>query len=272
MPITPDLPIFPRYRVLGMWLNALDLQDLISILEDAVRYSRRIVLANQNLHGVYIWTQDEKVRRFFRSVEYIHIDGTSLIFIGRLRGFPFRAQQRIGYMDLFPSLIPIFIREGWRVFYLGGREQVLEAGLERLRAEYPGLQIDGHHGYFDKRQGCDDNQQIVNRINAFRPQILFVGMGMPIQEHWILDNRASLETNVILHCGALMDYIAGALRTPPRWLGPIGLEWAFRLLCEPQRLWKRYLVEPLEILRFGLSRQRQSKLGETALKRWTEGE
>jgi N-acetylglucosaminyldiphosphoundecaprenol N-acetyl-beta-D-mannosaminyltransferase len=242
------LPSVPRYRLLGVELNALDLAAIVAILEAAIDSGRKLLLANQNLHSVYICSQDARVRAFFEGADYTHIDGTSLIFAGRLKGLPFHSAHRMGYMDLFPALVPVFVRHRWRVFYLGAKPEVLQAGLASIRRTAPDLEIEGHHGYFDKVSSSEENCEVLTRINNFRPHVLFVGMGMPIQEHWIFENQPSLDTNVILHCGALMDYIAGAIPTPPRWLGPIGLEWAFRLLTEPRRLWRRYFFEPLHLL------------------------
>ncbi len=242
------LPSATKYRMLGVTLNALDLAAITSILETATNSGQRLLVANQNLHSVYFCSRDARVQEFYESADYTHIDGTSLIFLGRLKGFPFHSKHRIGYMDLLPALLPVFHRNRWRIFYLGARPEVLESGLSTIRGLYEDLEIAGHHGYFDKDTESAENQEIVRRINEFKPHILFVGMGMPIQEHWILENRHSLNANVILHCGALLDYIAGVIPTPPRWLGPLGLEWLFRLLTDPRRLWRRYLVEPVQLV------------------------
>lgn len=241
-------PEFPRYSLLNVWLNTLTIGDIRSLIARHIQAGRKFVLANQNLHGVYIANRDEKARRFFESADYTHIDGTSLIVLGKLAGLPFRSAHRCGYMDLFPYLLPEIIANDWRVFYLGSKAEVLERALKKLRASHPNLKIAGHHGFFDKSTGHPDSYQVIARINEFRPNILFVGMGMPIQEHWIHDHLDAIEANAILHCGGLMDYIAGEIPTPPRWLGPIGLEWLFRLCTEPRRLWRRYLLEPFALL------------------------
>lgn len=246
---------YPKYHLFDIWLNALTLLDIQNLLQDNIGRGRKFILANQNLHSLYICTQTPKVREFFAAADYTHIDGTSLVFLGKLKGLPIRLEHRCGYMDLFPALLPTFIENGWRVFYLGSRAEVLEEGLKRLRTRYPGLTIEGHHGFFDKTRGGSENSRIIEQINAFRPNILFVGMGMPLQELWILDNYANLDANVVLHCGGMIDYLAGAIPTPPRWLGPLGLEWAFRLVTEPRRLWWRYVAEPLQLLIMLLKRK-----------------
>ena len=101
-------------------------------------------------------------------------------------------------------------------------------------------------GYFDLESS--KNQNICDKINNFEPNILMVGMGMPRQERWILKNFDILQVNVILNCGACFDYIAGEQKTPPRILGKLGLEWFFRFLNDPNRLFRRYFIEPFYLI------------------------
>ncbi len=253
-----DSQDFQRYRLFDIWLNTLTLGDILSLLRKNITLRRKFILANQNLHGLYICMQDEKAREFFERADYTHIDGTGLLLLGKLAGLPFKTEHRAGYMDLFPAMLPDIIQNQWRVFYLGSEDKVLNRGLERLRRDYPSILIAGHHGYFAKGDSGAENDRIVDLINEFNPDILFVGMGMPIQEWWILDNFERLNVRAIFHCGGMMDYIAGQIPTPPRWLGPIGLEWAFRLFTEPVRLGKRYLIEPFQLIALLLARKYRS--------------
>jgi N-acetylglucosaminyldiphosphoundecaprenol N-acetyl-beta-D-mannosaminyltransferase len=103
-------------------------------------------------------------------------------------------------------------------------------------------------GYFDPTQNSAENQAVLDSIRSFHPNVLLVGMGMPRQETWLLENLDGINTNAVYCCGAMMDYLTGNIPTPPRWMGQIGLEWLYRLLSEPNRLWRRYLVEPWTVL------------------------
>jgi len=144
-------------------------------------------------------------------------------------------------------------QRGWRVFYLGSKPGVAERGAEILQQRFSGLQIATAHGYFDARPDSQENQAILAAINTYQPHVLMVGMSMPRQEHWVLDNLDRLRANAILPAGAAIDYVAGAVPTPPRWAGRWGLEWLFRLVAEPGRLWRRYFVEPWFVLMLVLS-------------------
>jgi N-acetylglucosaminyldiphosphoundecaprenol N-acetyl-beta-D-mannosaminyltransferase len=139
--------------------------------------------------------------------------------------------------------------KGWRVFHLGSSKTTAETGAAKLRELYPALQIEVSGGYFDANHGSAENEALIERINAYAPDLLTVGMGMPRQEFWTQENSARLNAPVILSSiGAAFDYIAGAVPTPPRWAGQLGLEWLFRVAHDPRRLFTRYFIEPWYVL------------------------
>lgn len=248
------------YSLLNVKVNALTITDLNGLVAKAVEQNRQWIIANHNLHSVYLHQRDPKMRTFYAKAAYTHIDGMPLIWLGKLLGFPLQRKHRNGYMDWMNPLMTKATQQGWRVFYLGSKPGVANQGATLLQQKFPGLQIATAHGYFDARPDSQENQALIEAINAYQPHILMVGMGMPRQEQWVVDNLAHLSANVILNSGAAMDYIADVIPTPPRWLGKVGLEWLFRLITEPSRLWSRYLVEPWFILGWFLACYLQSTL------------
>jgi len=189
------------------------------------------------------------LRRFYDEARYTLADGMSMVVLGRLLGHRISGRHRVAYNDWLPFMLPVAVSTGWRIFYLGSAEEVANKGAEVLRGRYPGLQLKVHHGHFNTEHKSDSNAKVVAEISGYQPHILFVGMGVPLQERWIQENFNDLDVNVILPSGATLDYIAGAKRMAPRWMGKLGLEWAFRLATEPRRLAFRYLVEPWGLLR-----------------------
>jgi N-acetylglucosaminyldiphosphoundecaprenol N-acetyl-beta-D-mannosaminyltransferase len=145
-------------------------------------------------------------------------------------------------------MLPTAVKRDWRIFYVGSTAEAAAIGEAVLRARFPGLQLRVHHGHFDANYKSEESSRVLAAISEYRPHILFVGMGVPRQERWILENLEDIDANVILPSGATLDYIAGAKRMAPRWMGRLGLEWAFRLATEPRRLAFRYLVEPWGLL------------------------
>lgn len=230
--------------ILGIRMTAATIAELNGLIRSAVCDEARWVLANHNLHSVYLFQSDPRLRDFYAQARLAHIDGMSLVFLARLLGFPLSGDQRVTYVDWIRPLMAEAEKSGWRVFFLGSRPGIGEKAATVLKRDFPELELAVHHGFFDTRPGSIDNRRVIATINSYRPQILMVGMGMPKQEYWILDHAEELETNIILPAGACMDYVASAVPTPPRWMGPVGLEWLYRLACEPRRLAGRYLVEP----------------------------
>jgi N-acetylglucosaminyldiphosphoundecaprenol N-acetyl-beta-D-mannosaminyltransferase len=232
------------FRYLGISVSALTKHDLVELVAKAVENCIRYVIGNHNLHSIYMASAEPRMREFYQQVDFAHVDGMPLIWAGRLLGLPLSRKDRTGYMDLLPLLAQRASISGWKIFYLGSKPGIAEKGANILRAQYPALQLQTGHGYFDSARNAQQNVEILAEIKRFDPNILLVGMGMPRQECWILDNLDRIRTNAVFCCGALMDYVAGEIPTPPRWLGQLGLEWLFRLISEPRRLWRRYLLEP----------------------------
>jgi N-acetylglucosaminyldiphosphoundecaprenol N-acetyl-beta-D-mannosaminyltransferase len=198
-----------------------------------------------NLHGLYVYISDPAFRTLNRRSVPV-IDGTPIVWLAKLLGLPVEQKHRVAWIDLIDPLLEAATTRGWRVFYLGSKSEVISAGLAEIRRIYPALAIEGHHGYLSPESAY----RVQKRVQAFAPDILIVGMGMSVQEKWILDNERALHVPVIATAGACIEYVANAVRTPPRWLGAWGLEWLYRLATDPMRFWHRYLVEPWVVLIF----------------------
>jgi N-acetylglucosaminyldiphosphoundecaprenol N-acetyl-beta-D-mannosaminyltransferase len=234
---------------LGVTLQPRSMPEMNTLVERGIRERRRWIIANHNLHSVYLFHRYPRLREFYSDVNWTYLDGMPLVALGRLYGYPLQRKQRVTHADWMGPLMELAAARGWRVFNLGSPPQVAERGAAQLRKLYPALQIEVSDGYFDARRDSDENEALAARINAYSPDLLMVGMGMPRQEFWTQENFARLKAHVILSSnGAAFEYVAGAVPTPPRWAGRMGLEWVFRLVNEPRRLFARYLIEPWYIL------------------------
>jgi N-acetylglucosaminyldiphosphoundecaprenol N-acetyl-beta-D-mannosaminyltransferase len=177
----------------------------------------------------------------------VYIDGLPVIWIGRAAGLPLKGEHRITLLDCFDVFLSEAEERNWRVFYLGSAAEVADRGVAMLQTRYPQLAMSGHHGFFVKNG--PDSEKVIAQINEFRPDVLFVGMGMPIQERWLAEYLPKINASAILTCGATLDYVAGHAYRPPKWVGPLGFYGIFRLFSDPKRLWRRYLIEPIVLLR-----------------------
>ena len=218
--------------------------ELNYLITQAVAHKAKWIIANHNLNSLYIYHHKPEMRAFYNKADYIHIDGMALVLLGKFLGIPCQRKHRVTYADWVWSLMEKAAGQNWRILYLGSKPGVAAKGAKVLQNKYPNLHIDTIHGYFNHSSSSPDNQAVLEKINACQPHVLMVGMGMPRQEQWILENIDNINTNVILSSGACIDYVAGVVKTPPRWMGKFGIEWLYRLICEPRRLWKRYLIEP----------------------------
>ena len=232
-----------EFNMLNISSHAMGIKTMHEIMSNAIKTNTRLIIASQNLHSVYL-AQINVALQQLQSRAYKHIDGMPLIWFGKLLGYPLKREHRVTWVDWMHPLMDESQKNHWSVFYLGSKQEVAEKAVNSLREKYPRLTIEYANGYFDKTSASDENKQRVAAINETSPDILLVGMGMPLQEEWINNNLESLNVPVILTCGAAMEYVAGAVTTPPRWMGKCGLEWLYRLAENPRRFAHRYMVEP----------------------------
>jgi len=233
-----------RIQLRHIAVHRLTLPDIVDLVAEAVEGGRKWVIANHNLHSFYLSHGSRRLREFFSAADWVQVDGMAIVALARLYGKSLARDHRVTYVDLLGPLMRRAARDGWRVFYLGSRPETGARALETLRGRHPGLKIASHTGYFNASKTSGENRRVVDTINEYGPNVLLVGMGMPRQETWIMENFQELRANAILTSGAAMEYVAGTASVPPRWSGRVGLEWAFRLIFEPRRLAYRYLVEP----------------------------
>ncbi|MGA9533453.1 MAG: WecB/TagA/CpsF family glycosyltransferase [Anaerolineales bacterium] len=232
---------FPTADILGVRVSALTEVDLHCIISGAIDNDEKVLLPNVNAHALNLAFENEWLRDFFNQSTAVFPDGSGALFAGRLQGYPFR--ERVTYADWLWQLAGFCAANGYSLFLLGGRDSVAELAAKALAAKYPRLVVAGTRaGYFDKRPEGDENKAVIAEINGVSPDILIVGFGMPLQERWLMENWDKLKVHVGLTGGAAFDYISGRLRRPPRFLVDHGLEWLGRLIIEPGRLWRRYLI------------------------------
>jgi len=234
----------PRVRILGAEVDVTTPRDMLRLTEALVEAGGPAVIANHNAHSLALFRRSPAMRAFYDDADLVQIDSTPMILWGRLMGLPVSREHRSTYLDWREEFWRLADENGWRVYYLGGAPGVAETAATRLQAEWKNAIIGWRDGYFDAAAGSADNRQVIADIRAFRPHILFVGMGMPRQEEWIAAHREALDHGVIFSVGAAFDYEAGVQAPAPRWTGRLGLEWLFRLISQPRRLAGRYLIEP----------------------------
>ena len=237
-----------RVRLLGQAVDLVRPEEVLHHLTRWVAQGRKAVIANHNMHSLYLVRHSPRMQAFYERADLIELDSTPLMAFARLIGVNSRGFHRCTYLDWRDAFWSQANRNGWRVMYVGGTAEVCRIAVERLSARYPRAAIEATHGYFDVACGSAENAEVLARVAEFAPQILFVGMGMPRQEEWIIDNLDALPNAAVFSVGAAFDYEAGAQKPAPRWTGRMGVEWLYRLIADPRRLFQRYCIEPFGLI------------------------
>jgi N-acetylglucosaminyldiphosphoundecaprenol N-acetyl-beta-D-mannosaminyltransferase len=237
----------PKASILGVDLDVIDKSGLHRAITSSIADGQGDVYAYANIHAINLAHKLPRFKTFLNAAHIVYCDGEGVRLGARILGVQLPPRVVLTYWAW--ELCAFCAERGYSVFFLGAQESVIELAAGCVRRRLPSLKIAGwHHGYFPK-QG-DENASVVDAINAAAPDILLVGFGMPIQEDWIEQNRPQLRVHAILPAGSLFDYMSGTKSIAPEWMANHGLEWVYRLLQEPGRLWRRYLIgNPLFFLR-----------------------
>jgi N-acetylglucosaminyldiphosphoundecaprenol N-acetyl-beta-D-mannosaminyltransferase len=182
---------------------------------------------------------DSELRGIHNLAGLVTPDGMPLVWIGRLQGH--RQMDRVYGPDLMLALCERSVPRGYRNYFYGGAASVPEQLAEGLQSRFPGLQVSGTYSPPFRPLTPDEDADVVTKINAAQSDIVWVGLGTPKQERWMAAHVGRIDAPVLLGVGAAFDFHTGRLPQAPNWMRRSGLEWCFRLLTEPKRLWRRYL-------------------------------
>ena len=237
----------PRVRLLWLGVDNLAFGEAASAVVGMCRDGRPAYAVTPNVDHFVRTRTDTKLRAIYEHAGLVLADGMPVVWAARLLGRPLRA--KVSGSDLLYELCGRAAAEGLRVFLLGGAPGVAEKAAEALRSRYAGLRIVGTHSPAIGADGTGTSDDAVARmVREARPHMVFVAFGSPKQELWMARNYRRLGAAVCIGVGASFDFAAGTQARAPRWMQRAGFEWLWRLLREPRRLWRRYLVDDLPFL------------------------
>ena len=234
----------------GLKTACLDRADLTRMMladcfaRRAAKESHPKLVFASNGHAIALAAQDENFRAVFEQADIIHADGQAAVFASRLlTATPI--PERSATTDFIHDAAKAGAEQGLRFFLLGATEEINEKAARMLRETYPGLKIVGRrHGYFSRLEEDD----ICDEINLTQPDVIWVGLSVPLEYEFAVRNRARLRAGWLVTCGGCFNFVAGDYVRAPGWMQAAGLEWLHRLVREPNRLWRRYAVtNPLAI-------------------------
>jgi N-acetylglucosaminyldiphosphoundecaprenol N-acetyl-beta-D-mannosaminyltransferase len=227
----------PRADVLGCSIDRLDMADTVATVERAI--ASRTFTQHMAINAAKLVTMqdDPKLREIIGGCELVNADGQAVVWASRLLGDPL--PERVAGIDLMDELLALAEHRGHRVYFLGARAEVLETAVARLRERYPALQVAGaRDGYF----ADGEDAPVAEAIRAAQPDMLFVAMSSPLKEYFLCTYGRRIGAPFVMGVGGSIDVVAGVTRRAPATWQRLGLEWAYRLLQEPRRMFKRYAI------------------------------
>jgi N-acetylglucosaminyldiphosphoundecaprenol N-acetyl-beta-D-mannosaminyltransferase len=235
-----------RIELGGVLIDLVDHRSAAERIRDFLGSGRSNQIVTVNLDFLAIAQRNSSFRDTLNVADLAVADGMPLVWLSRLRGQ--RIPQRLTGVELVDECCRLAVASGSSVFLLGAAPGVAAVAADRLRERFPGLRIAGVYAPPFRPLSDEENERILQEVGAARPDFLFVALGAPQQDVWIRANRDRLDVPVSMGIGCVLDLHAGRIARAPLWMQQYGLEWLFRLLQEPNRLWRRYIVDDLPML------------------------
>lgn len=225
--------------IFGTKINVLDMEKTKKYIYDNIDELRGEYICVSNVHTTIMAHDDEAYRRVQNEAALRLPDGKPLSVVSRKRGH--KDAGRVTGPDLMRVLFEEASQNGLRMYFYGSTDEILKELRQKLEAQYKGINIAGMYSPPFRKLTDEEDRDIINMINDTKPDIVWIGLGAPKQEIWMNEHKGRLD-GVMIGVGAGFDYFAGRIKRAPQWMQKAGLEWLYRLMQEPKRLFKRYFV------------------------------
>jgi N-acetylglucosaminyldiphosphoundecaprenol N-acetyl-beta-D-mannosaminyltransferase len=228
---------YPVVNLLGVGIHAIGMKDVISICEEHIHRKNPLLLGVVNVAKIVNMHQNPALRTGLEQADLVLADGVPIVWLSRMLGDPL--PERVAGIDIMLELLKRADRKHYRVYFLGAEKSVLRKVIETVQKNYPGVCIAGYKdGYFTE----DQERSVTEDIKGSRADVLFVAISSPKKEIFLGKWRNFIDVPVCHGVGGSFDVFAGVTKRAPLWMQKLGLEWFYRLIHEPRRMWKRYLI------------------------------
>lgn len=232
-----------RYPILNTYVNAISLDETLDEIEKIIARgvpTQHVVI---NASKVNLMEADPELASIVNECPLINADGASIVWAAKKLGVPLR--ERVTGIDLFQRLVGLASEKGYRIYLFGAKEEVVTKVKAIFEDRYPGIQIVGYrNGYFTEA----DEPQIVSDMAASGADMMFVAFSSPKKEYWVHKYIDQIGIPFVMGVGGSFDVVAGVTDRAPTWMQEHGLEWFYRFIQEPGRLWKRYIIGNLKFV------------------------
>lgn len=232
----------PSFRILGVRVNPLEISSVVSEMERWIsgREKHHYIVAS-GMHGIMEAQKNDDFKIVLETADLFVPDGFSVVWLARRKGFPLK--RRASGPDLMWSFCERGQERGYSCFFYGDTESTLSELTSRLNQEFPGLKIAGSYSPPFRDLTHEEDEQIVRMINDSKADVVWIGLGLPKQELWMYEHRNKIDAPVLVGVGAAFKFISGRVQRAPSWVGDHGLEWLWRFAQEPQRVWRRVIID-----------------------------
>lgn len=229
-----------RDNISGININPLTIKEATEQIRAWIKQGSTHFVSIASVNNIISASRDKKLKRIQNSADMTTTDGMPLVWFLRLCGY--KDIDRVCGIDLMLTVLGITEKEGFSNFFYGCTDKTLDSLENSLKRIFPKLKIAGKYAPPFRPLTEEENIEIVNRIHRAKPQLIWIGLSTPKQEFWMYENRGRLRDCVMIGVGAAFDFVTGKIRRAPKWMRDMGLEWFYRLIQEPKRLWRRYLM------------------------------
>ena len=240
-----------RIKFLNIEVDNITMNEANKEIDRLILKRKPSYVVTPNVDHIVKLENDEEFKEVYKEADLVLTDGQPLIWISKILKNPI--VEKVSGSDLFPRTCQLAAEKGYTVFLLGAAEGVAKIAAEKLKSKYKGLNIVGTYSPpYGFENDKDEKKKIIEMINKVHPDILAVGLGAPKQEKFLKRFKNELNVPVSLAIGASIDFEAGKVKRCPVWMQKRGLEWFYRLLKEPKRMFKRYLIDDMRIFKIVL--------------------
>ncbi len=235
-----------KVRLMNFQCNNLTRKELFSQVRHKIEKKKKSYIVFVNSDVAVKADTDEYLRQIINHADFSLVDGMPLVWISRF--YKDKIKERLAGADFVPAICSLANKRGWKVFLLGGMPGVPETARDNLKKKFPNLNVVGTYSPplgFEK--DAEEIARINHLINQAAPDILIVCFGCPKQEKFIYEHYKEYDAVVSVCAGATMDFLAGKVKRCPRWIGKLGMEWFYRFLKDPKRLFRRYFIDDVKI-------------------------
>ncbi len=212
------------------------MDETLEYIEHAIDNQRHIIREDLNAAKIVWMKKDPDYAKLIINADLINADGQSVVMASKWLGNPIK--ERVSGVDLMESLVSLAYKKNYKIFFFGAKEEIVQTVVEKYAEMYSPSIIAGYrNGYFTK----DDEATIADEIGQSRANIVFIGISSPLKEQFVHQYKDIMNANLLMGVGGSFDVVAGKVKRAPVWMQNAGLEWFYRFLQEPRRMWKRYL-------------------------------